>query len=295
MAKILANVYFRLIWIFSLPPLWVVYAGIKPIAWILRKIIKYRKQVIDENLANSFPEKSGEELLFLSKHNYQWMVRIFFEAVKALHFSCSRLGKRVQVMNPELLKQFAEQQQNIIILAGHTGNWEWSPSAVCPNGFDLLGVYKPQSSKTFDHLTYLIRKKKGVIPIPMKATFREITKAGIPGGKPKALLLIADQIPALGDIHYWNSFLNQPSAWFTGGAKIACKMDLPVLFLKMLQRKPGYYSVEFVPLRYPGDSSSEQEITNFYTHALEETIREQPAHWLWSHRRWKHRIEDVSL
>ena len=33
------------------------------------------------------------------------------------------------------------------------------------------------------------------------------------------------------------------------------------------------------------------EITNRHVHILEELIREEPAYWLWSHRRWKHSYE----
>ena len=32
------------------------------------------------------------------------------------------------------------------------------------------------------------------------------------------------------------------------------------------------------------------QITNVYFKRLEQDINEQPEYWLWSHRRWKHKI-----
>ncbi len=33
------------------------------------------------------------------------------------------------------------------------------------------------------------------------------------------------------------------------------------------------------------------EITNRHAAILEDLIREEPAYWLWSHKRWKHSYE----
>ncbi|WP_448634902.1 hypothetical protein [Pedobacter panaciterrae] len=35
--------------------------------------------------------------------------------------------------------------------------------------------------------------------------------------------------------------------------------------------------------------TEEFEITRLHTQFLEEIIKDEPAYWLWSHRRWKHK------
>jgi KDO2-lipid IV(A) lauroyltransferase len=295
MSNFLARCIFAVIWIVTLPPLGMLYIMERPLAFILQNLLSYRKYIIKVNLNKSFPEKSGEDLSVITKKYYLWMARIFIESIKALHWSTKKLRKRFHLVNPEILLEHSSAKQDIIILTGHTANWEWTPGAICPLGFDLLGIYKPQTNKVFDLLTQMIRKKEGIIPTPMKGTMRVLSEQMKSESKPRALLLIADQIPALGDIHYWETFLNQPTAWFTGAEKIALRKRLPVYFLKTKQVKKGFYSAEFLPL-FDGESkTSDLEITQFYIHALEKTIQENPAHWLWSHRRWKHQPENLSL
>jgi KDO2-lipid IV(A) lauroyltransferase len=295
MSKVFAFVLYGIIGLLTLPPLGVLYLLEKPMTWLLKDILKYRRDIVESNFSKSFPEWSGEDLLLYTKRYYSWLSRVFLESFKAMHWSVNRLNKQFEVINPEILEEYAEEKQDVIVITGHTANWEWTPGAICPYGFDLIGVYKPQTSKTFDYLTYLIRKKKSVLPTPMRGTLRAIGQSAPVGQQPRALLLIADQIPAKGDIHYWSTFLNQETAWFKGAEKIALKKKLPVLYMKTSEVKKGKYSAEFLPLYDGSGPTADNEITDFYIHALEQTIRENPSHWLWSHRRWKHRREDVSL
>lgn len=294
MSGFLARLLYGMAWLLTLPPLPWLYLLEKPTAWMLRKVLRYRAQTIKDNLSLSFPEKSGADRDRLVRDYYRWLYRVFVESLKSMHWSVHTLQKRIHLRNPELLLEWSRNGQDIIVLTGHTGNWEWTPGAISPYGFQLLGVYKPQTSQTFNELTRLIREKKGVTPIPMRGTVRAM-KQKQEQDAPRALLLIADQIPALGDIHFWHPFLNQETAWFTGGEKIALKEDLPVGYLKIFPMKKGHYGAELIPLRESGEKLPDQTVTRFYIHALEENIREYPAFWLWSHRRWKHRRENLSL
>lgn len=295
MKRILAYFLYGLIWLITIPPISILYALSPILAWILREVLGYRKEIIKENLNKSFPKKSRKDLLSIEKAYYAWLGRMFIESFKAVHWSVTTLKKRARIINPEILSEYAEKGQDIIILAAHTGNWEWSPGAISPYGYDVLGVYKPQTSHTFDLLTKLLRTKPGVIPIPMKGTIRALKQKKEPGQKPRALLLIADQIPALGDIHFWTNFLNQQTAWFTGGEKIAIRFSMPVFYLRFREIRTGYYAGEFIPLYDGIKAVADGEISRFYIHALEQTIIENPVHWLWSHRRWKHQPESLSL
>ena len=287
MSKVWISFLYGLFWVLTLPPLVLLYPAANAISWFLHHITKYRLSIIRNNLGKSFPEKSRDEIRQIEKEYYHWLGRLMVESFKVMHWSPEQLAKRVEVINPEILEFYAEKSQDIILLAAHTGNWEWSPGGICQYGFDVLGVYKPQSSKIFDQLIRLIRQKPNVLPIPMKGTMRALNERS-KHIRPRALLLIADQTPALGDIHYWTDFLHQDTAWFTGAEKIAKRQKMPVLYLKMTQSKPGYYRCEYLPLAENGDGFASGQLTNFFVHALEQTIINQPAYWLWSHRRWKH-------
>jgi len=294
MRKFLAGLLYYLIWIITLPPLQVLYLG-SWIGFLIMHIFPgYRKQIVFNNLSTSFPELPEKDVRLLRKKYYKHLSQVMVEAVKAMHWSTEQQKNRIILKNPELLHNLAEKETNIVVLAGHTGNWEWLPALVAPYGYDLLGVYKPQSSLFFNDITVRIRKKKGVYPISMRETARAIRSEGS-SGKPKALLLIADQIPAKPDIHFWSDFLKQNTAWFTGGEKIARKYKLPVVYMRVIRTGRGKYEGTLIPVSLSPDQENEGEITRNYIRELEKNIRIQPECWLWSHRRWKHQPENLSL
>src|ERR1051325_7643747 len=47
-------------------------------------VIGYRKNVVTQNLKNSFPEKSGEEIAALRKKFYRYLCDLFLETFKTL-------------------------------------------------------------------------------------------------------------------------------------------------------------------------------------------------------------------
>jgi len=136
MKRILAYLLYGLTWLLTLPPIGVLYALSPLLSWLLRKVLKYRQDVIEGNLKKSFPEKSEIDLLKIKNTYYAWLGRMIIESFKAVHWSVNTLKKRVKIINPEILSEYSARNQDIIILAGHTGNWEWSPGAISPFGYD---------------------------------------------------------------------------------------------------------------------------------------------------------------
>ena len=51
------------------------------LGWVMRCVIRYRVNVVRDNLRNSFPEKSAQELKAIEKKFYAHFGRIFTEAL----------------------------------------------------------------------------------------------------------------------------------------------------------------------------------------------------------------------
>jgi KDO2-lipid IV(A) lauroyltransferase len=100
--------------------------------------------------------------------------------------------------------------------------------------------------------------------------------------------LISDQSPGKNEIQYWTTFLTQPTPIITGPEKMAHIIKGPVVYIKLRKLRRGYYHVDVIP--YPGDinTSKEHDLTEWHVRLLEESIRERPELWLWSHKRWKY-------
>jgi KDO2-lipid IV(A) lauroyltransferase len=60
-----------------------------------------------------------------------------------------------------------------------------------------------------------------------------------------------------------------------------------VLYLKMKRVKRGEYELTLIPICENASLVSPDDLIRKYYDLLEEEIRETPANWLWSHRRWK--------
>lgn len=74
-----------------------------------------------------------------------------------------------------------------------------------------------------------------------------------------------------------------------GTERIAKKLDQAVVFCSMQKVKRGYYEVDFIQLFDNPKETEDNEITEKHTRVLEEIIQKNPAYWLWSHKRWKHK------
>ena len=109
-----------------------------------------------------------------------------------------------------------------------------------------------------------------------------------------ATAFIADQTPSPHGA-YWTTFLNQDTPVFVGTAKIASKLNYPIVYVSVKRLRPCYYEVSGELLIENPDQYTVAEITECHTRRLEKDIIAQPETWLWTHRRWKHKRTKNSL
>jgi len=202
---------------------------------------------------------------------------------------------RVRFLNLELLDPYMEKQQSIVVMISHQFNWEWGlliGSLQFPMAFD--GVYKKLSNPTFNKLILDARSRFGAHMIEKESFQRELVKRR---KIQRTIGLVADQLPRkhTDSDKYWTTFLNQETAFFVGGERVAKLLKIPVVFAKVYSTKRGYYDIELVELAKPPYEKEGHEILESYAKATEALIREEPEGWLWSHKRWKYKREEVEL
>lgn len=274
---------------FSKLPFFVLY-GISDIAYfIIHRIVGYRKKVVIENLRNSFPEKSEEEIIQIAKKFYQHIADLFIEFLKGYSISEKEIMARVKIVNLEIIKQYTDKNQSVIIVTGHIGNWEWLLHPLNLTGIPIDIVYQKLSSPLFNKLTLFIRSRFAITPLIEKNdTLRKtVERKDIT----RAIALGSDQSPQNWKSAYWTTFMNQDSGFFTGTERIARKFDYPVVFSEMRRVKRGYYEIEFTEIASPEEFNNLPmgEITERFVRILDVSINKYPADYLWSHRRWKHK------
>jgi KDO2-lipid IV(A) lauroyltransferase len=259
--------------------------------YVMYYVLGYRKKVVMKNLANAFPDKDETWKNNTAKKFFRHLGDYFIESLKLDGFKPKELKKRCTFKNLNIIEKAANEKRDIVAFLGHYGNWEWVTSLPLWVDLNCLTVYKPLRNKYFDRYFLDVRRRFGVIPVPMKMAARELIRfnkfeqRNISG-------LIADQNPGKFDVRYWVRFLNQDTAVFEGGEKIASKINACVVFFKMKKIRRGYYETEIIPMFDDASKTERHEITRRYFELLEDTIIEQPELWLWSHKRWKRNRPD---
>jgi Kdo2-lipid IVA lauroyltransferase/acyltransferase len=280
---------------FSKLPFFVLY-GISDFAYfIIYRVIGYRKKVVFENLHNSFPEKSDTEIKEIANGFYRHIADLFIEFLKGYSITEKEVAERIKIMNLEVVKNYIENSQSVIIVTGHIGNWEWLLHPLNLTGIPMDVVYQRLSSPLFEKLTLYIRGRFSVTPLIEKDdTLRQTVERK---DVTRALVLGSDQSPQNWKSAYWTTFLNQDSGFFTGTERIAKKFDYPVIFSEMRRVKRGYYEIEFTEIANPSEFNnlSSGEITERFVRILDKSIHKYPSEYLWSHRRWKHKRTDEDV
>lgn len=270
----------------SLLPLPVLYLLSDVLYFFARYIFRYRRKVIDENLKNSFPDKTEKELEKIAGAFYRNLTDLIAETIKVLSLSEEDLKARVRPVNTLPVKYLAAGK-SVIVLAGHLCNWEWLLSSCMVHyKYPIDAVYKPLNSRFSDKLMFRIRSKFGASPLAMKDVLRDQVKKK---NATHGLAMVADQTPQKNEIQFWTTFLHQDTPFFVGGDKIARMLNMPVFFAGMRRVGRGRYEMYFKEISLPPHPEKEFIIIEKYAQVLEEEIRQQPANWLWSHRKWKHK------
>lgn len=276
------------IWCFSRLPLKVLFIISDLLYPIVYYIVRYRKQVVRDNLKLAFPEKNVEEIIAIEKKFYRHFIDLIVETVKLTSITKQEVPKYIRIKNPEYLDELYQKKISAIGCMGHYGNWEWlSMIQAYSTGYQNLSLYKPLHNKAFDlHITK-IRTKHGVIMVPMHNALRQILSLRNDGIITNSCF-IADQSPFVKSIHYCTLFFDQPTAVFTGIEKIARHTKQAVIFLTINKIRRGFYEVVFSEIALNANDFKEYEITEKFTKMLEDQIRREPQYWLWTHKRWKH-------
>ncbi|MGN1254560.1 MAG: lysophospholipid acyltransferase family protein, partial [Prevotella sp.] len=291
----MTKLVYYLLYSISILPFRVLYALSDMLMPLLYYIIRYRRGIVRRNLTSAFPEKSPKEIKRIEKKFYHWFCDYFLEAIKLLSISDEELNRRFHVKNAEVHETWFLKGRNTAGFLGHYCNWEWLSRVgkdMNPERRVCL-IYDPLHSKAIDYVFYKLRSDPPIgVPTPKKDILRQLV-TWRREGRMNLSGYIADQAPKWENIHLWLPFLNHPETpVFTGAERIARKMNDVVYYVKMSRPRRGYYNMEYILLSDDPASLPEGELTRRFFKMLEDSVREAPQYYLWTHNRWKRTKEE---
>lgn len=280
-------IYYLILWPLSRMSFGLLHLHSSAMYVVLYYVIGYRKKVVNENLARSFPEKTDAERKAIAKEFYRHLCDVFLEGVKAFNISKDELRKHLVCKNPELIRKYYDEGKDVVITVGHYGSWE-----LFLTGINLyirhraVVIYQPLANVYLDKK---LREKRSEYRTMMLPTKEVKAFFASPRKELCATVFAIDQSPPHPDRCYWMNFLNQETGVLFGAEKYAKEYDMPVVYARIRREKRAYYSIEFVDVSAQPRETAHGTITEKVTRLLENDIIETPAYWLWSHKRWKHK------
>jgi len=269
----------------SLLPTRVLYGISDGIAFLLYSVIRYRRRVVLNNLRNAFPEKPERERLQIARKFYRNFTDSFMETVKLLSASPAWLERHFVIDNPEVMEDFAREGRKIQLFLGHLFGWEVANVAMPRlTRFKFIVVYMPFANKVFERLFIRLRGRTGTVLLPATGMQRAILPYR---NTVYALALVADQAPGGPENSYWLNLFGHPTAFIRGAERGSRTGDIPAVFARVYKSGRGRYRARLTTMADHPAGLPEGELTLRYRDLLEAAIREQPATWLWSHKRWK--------
>ena len=278
-------ILYGFLYILSLLPLRVLYIIGDGVYGLLYYIIKYRRTVVMGNLSIAFPGKTEAEKTIIAKAFYHNFIDTFIEVIKMLSITDKQAAKRVTGDFSGFEKAYP-CGKNIQVHALHNFNWEIVQWAVAKNlKYPFLGVYMPISNNAINRIFYDLRKRCGTVLIAatnFKNEFAQCVK------EKYVLALAADQNPGKLGNAYWLSFFGRPTPFLSGPEKGARMNDTAVVFVTFYKTRRGHYHLTSELVTTAPNDLAEGELTRRFVNYVETTICNNPANYLWSHRRWKH-------
>jgi KDO2-lipid IV(A) lauroyltransferase len=237
----------------------------------------------------AFPKKSALERKKIATKFYQNFTDSFIETIKLISISTAEFEKRF-TSNVEVLNKLHETGQAVQIMAGHFFNWEFANWGVAKYGnYPFIAVYMPLSNPYINNIVLKMRERFGSIMIPATQFKTQFHKYATEGNY--AMALAADQNPGNPMSAFWVNFLGRPTPFVKGPEKGAKLNNTAQVFAYFYSTKRGYYHLQYEVMTTAPNYFKDGQLTALYVKILEEKIKQNPANYLWSHKRWKYEFD----
>jgi KDO2-lipid IV(A) lauroyltransferase len=203
--------------------------------------------------------------------------------------------KLVTINGVEHLEEALAVGRGAVLVTAHTGNWELLNARLGTAGIPMTIAVREVYDPRLDHIATRVRARFGAQVVPRgKNAGRQLASA-LRLNRVNGLLIDQDirDIPGV-----FVPFFGHEAWTPSGAAVLALRAQCPTVPAFIHRRPDGGHEVEVhPPLETPPiDLSIEERVrrlTADATAAIEGQIRRFPEQWVWMHRRWRTRPEDV--
>ena len=251
-----------------------------------------RKRSID-NLRLSFPDKDDEWIEDTGRKSFESILMLIVDMMFT-----PRLVKRdnwqqfSRCSNLERTKWMMQGGQGMLLLTAHYGNFEIMGYLLGAFGFNIYSIARPLDNKYISKYLYGIREKAGQKILDKKGVSEQME---VLAENHATLGFIADQ--DAGKKGVFVDFFGRKASTYKSVGLMAMRYNMPIGIARAMRIDDGFkFDIAVTRVIMPDEWADKDKplewITQEYTKAIEDFVREEPSQYWWLHRRWKHRPKE---
>ena len=251
---------------------------------------KHRDRALG-NLRRSFPDMPEKKLRQTARRSMRQMCAFAVEMIFTTRLvKLETWRKYVELRDfQSTLKLLLNDRRGVILLTGHYGNWEILGYVLATLGFPTSSVARPLDNPYINEYVLGVRERRGQRIVDKKGMTAEVTAVLENHG---TVGFIADQ--NAGHKGLFVDFFGRKASTYKAIGLLAMEYKVPVV-IGYARRYEGAFRfrVSAQDIIHPEDWENQEDplryITQRYTKAIEDFVRNDPSQYLWAHRRWKSR------
>lgn len=253
-------------------------------AWLFEfggMYLNIRRKVADDNLKMVFPEKSRKQRSEIMHKMYRYMG---MSAAEIYFGNFDRMSQDVRIHGWEHLQEAVLMNRGVILATPHTGNWDLGGRFI-NQFFKVSVIIKKLRNRYLDDFTYCPKQFGDIVLIDYKNAVRktiQLLKENY------IVAIMIDQNARKNGVQ--TNFLGHPASTFSGMAKIAIKLQVPIvpaLALRTEEHDNLFIFEEMImPTGFQSNTEDIIRLTEQVSKKLEKHILEKPEQWFWVHKRW---------
>jgi len=246
-----------------------------------------------DNLRASYPDKSDDWIERVGMRSFEQIVMLTVDILYTPRIvRRSNWKDYADFKNIERVKWMLAEKRGMIMATAHYGNFEIIGYMLGLFGFDIYSVARPLDNPYVNSYLYGVRERMGQRIIDKKGAARLMPDILADGS---ALGFIADQDAGRKGIFV--DFFGRKASTYKSIGLLALTNDLPIA-VGYARRIGKQFRFEIacnrliMPEEWRDKEDALQWVSQEYSNAIEEFIREDPSQYWWVHRRWKTRPKE---
>ena len=246
-----------------------------------------RKRALD-NLRASYPDKSEEWIWQTGKESFQQLAMFAMDLILV-----PRLVKKKnwrdysKYKTAERAKWLMQEGRGLLMVAAHYGNFEIMGYLLGLFDFNVYSIARPLDNKYLSKYLYGLRERVGQKIIDKKGAAQLMPKITSTGA---TLCFIADQ--DAGRKGVFVDFMGRKASTYKSIGLLAITNNIPigVGYSRRIDNR-FFFEIGVNRIIMPEEWADKEDpltwVTQEYSNAIEEFVRQDPSQYWWLHRRWK--------